>query len=72
VENSGAAVSNEQLSQAFEPFSPVGTSNTGLGLSIVKHIVECHGGVVSIFNNSTAPGFTVEVKLPLTRDSEVR
>jgi K+-sensing histidine kinase KdpD len=65
IAHSGSGIPPEQLSRAFEPFFFAGKSGAGLGLSIVKHIVECHGGTVSMFNNSPPPGFTVELNLPL-------
>ena len=36
-----------------------------MGLSIVKHIVEMHGGVIAMNNNSPLPGLTVEVRIPV-------
>ena len=66
---SGTRITPELLSQAFEPFVFTGKSSTGLGLSIVKHIVECHGGTISMFNNDPIPGMTIEINLPLSDQS---
>jgi signal transduction histidine kinase len=63
---SGAGIAPEILSQAFEPFIFTGQSSTGLGLSIVKHIVECHGGTISMFNNNIPSGVIIELNLPLS------
>lgn len=66
VTYTGAGILPEHLSRAFDPFFFNGKSSTGLGLSIVKHVVECHGGTISIFNSVTPPGVTIELNLPLS------
>ncbi|TET24473.1 MAG: ATP-binding protein, partial [Candidatus Cloacimonadota bacterium] len=38
---------------------------SGLGLSIVKQIVETHGGAVEIRNNEGELGCTAEIRLPV-------
>jgi signal transduction histidine kinase len=37
-------------------------------MSIVKHIVEAHGGTISIVNNYPPPGCAVEVRLPIDEE----
>jgi signal transduction histidine kinase len=66
----GSGIPPEILSRIFEPFFSTRRGGTGLGMSIVKHIVEAHGGTITIVNNDPPPGCTVEVRLPI--DDEER
>jgi PAS domain S-box-containing protein len=61
----GSGIPPEILSRIFEPFFSTRRGGTGLGMSIVKHIVEAHGGTITIVNNDPPPGCTVEVRLPI-------
>ncbi|MBM4141108.1 MAG: PAS domain S-box protein [Nitrospira sp.] len=65
VVDRGTGVPEELLSRIFEPFFSTRRGGTGLGLTIVKYIVETHGGNIVFFNNKPLPGCTVEVKLPI-------
>lgn len=54
VADDGPGIAPEHLPRLFERFYRVGTSRarneggSGLGLSIVKHIVEAHGGTIAV------------------------
>jgi len=53
VEDEGIGMLPEQIERVFDKFYRVDASNTslegsGLGMSIVKHIVEAHGGTVRV------------------------
>jgi len=63
VSDNGEGMDAEVLSHVFEPFySASGRGGTGLGMLIVKNIVEAHGGSVSL---SSEPGKGTEVFLAL-------
>jgi signal transduction histidine kinase len=61
----GSGIEQEYLPHVFSPFFTTRTGGTGLGLTLVKRIVQAHKGSVAIAPNENAPGVTVELKLPL-------
>ena len=69
IYDQGEGVTEESLKDIFEPFVRMDTSRNrqtggfGLGLSLVKRIIEFHGGQVSASNYSN--GFVVKLKIPL-------
>ncbi len=71
VADSGDGIPAEFLPHVFEPFRQADASTTrtyaglGLGLSIVKQIVEAHGGTVSAENNPAGRGAVFTVSLPI-------
>jgi signal transduction histidine kinase len=70
VRDNGPGIKEEELPHLFEPFVKLsnkptaGEPSTGLGLSIVKQIVELHGGRVSV-DSRLGQGTTLTVHLPL-------
>lgn len=64
VVDRGHGLSEENSDQIFDPFFTTRKGGSGLGLSIVKHIVERQGGALTIRNNTDGPGCTVEFVLP--------
>ena len=65
VADSGEGMSPEVLSHLFEPFySASGRGGTGLGMLIVKNIVEAHGGAVRI-GSKKGVGTRVLLRFPL-------
>jgi two-component system sensor histidine kinase SenX3 len=69
VADDGVGIPSRDLERIFERFYRVdrarsrGTGGTGLGLAIVKHVVENHGGTVSV-DSELGRGTTFEVRLP--------
>ncbi|GAB3372471.1 hybrid sensor histidine kinase/response regulator [Massilia agri] len=67
----GAGMSVAMLERIFEPFfqapQPLArnTGGLGLGLAIVRRIVELHGGTVKAFSEGEGKGSRFEVWLPL-------
>ena len=74
VENSGPGILREELENIWERFYKVDKSRsrrgtgTGLGLSIVKKIIEMHGGKVSA-ESEPGHGAIFTVYLPLTEEA---
>lgn len=66
ITDSGTGLPEENLQKAFDPFFTTRSGGTGLGLSLVKHIVEAHGGAVSLSNNQGFGGCTVEIQFPVS------
>ncbi|MEO6260766.1 MAG: hybrid sensor histidine kinase/response regulator [Thermoanaerobaculia bacterium] len=71
ISDTGEGISPEFLPQVFERFSQADGSSTrvhsglGLGLGIVKHLVELHGGTVDAFSKGPGTGSTFSVRLPV-------
>jgi signal transduction histidine kinase len=55
-------MSEEQLAHLFEPFYTTKTNGTGLGMNIVKSIIEAHKGKIAV-TSQPGQGTTVEIKL---------
>jgi len=71
VSDSGDGIPADFLPHVFEPFRQADATTTrthaglGLGLSIVKQIVEAHGGTVTAENNPVGRGAVFTVRLPI-------
>ncbi|MFH0856164.1 MAG: ATP-binding protein [Candidatus Omnitrophota bacterium] len=61
VEDNGPGIPQEALGRIFDPFFTTKRSSggTGLGLSVVKNIVEMHKGKIEIKNNSGSGAIAV-------------
>jgi PAS domain S-box-containing protein len=72
VADTGVGIKTEFLPHVFERFRQADAATTrrysglGLGLSIVKHLVELHGGTVRADSLGEGRGTTFSVHLPLT------
>ena len=64
VTDSGPGFDPDTIDKLFEPFFTTKDAGTGLGLPIVRSIIESHGGSVHL-SNSEEGGARVEVLLPL-------
>jgi signal transduction histidine kinase len=63
VSDDGPGITAENRLRIFEPFFTTKPSGTGLGLALVKRVVETHGGVVTLHSGAT--GATFALALPL-------
>jgi PAS domain S-box-containing protein len=70
VLDNGCGFPEHFVDRAFEPYMTTKEKGTGLGLPIVKKIVEEHGGSI-VIENRQAGGTQVSVILPLTAELEV-
>lgn len=68
IRDQGKGIAPEQLADIWTPFFTTGGGGTGLGLPIVRRIVEAHGGTVTIESQPDA-GTTATVRLPARSDA---
>ena len=69
VRDTGSGIPPEVLPQVFDRFwqgqSAREHGGLGLGLSIVRHLVELHGGSVRVDSDGAGKGATFTVRLPM-------
>ncbi len=76
VSDSGIGIDKQFLPYIFERFRQADSSMTrsysgvGLGLAIVRHLVELHGGTVSAESDGVGQGATLTVTLPVKDNAE--
>ena len=74
VSDNGAGIDPEFLPHVFERFRQADASTTrahgglGLGLAIVRHLVELHGGTVKVDSGGLGRGTTFTVALPIAAE----
>ncbi|MDO9192878.1 MAG: ATP-binding protein [Undibacterium sp.] len=61
--DNGSGFSSKILARAFEPYATSKPKGTGLGLAMVKKIIDEHGGRIDIQNRSDTNGAKVSVLL---------
>lgn len=78
VKDTGIGINSEFLPYVFDRFRQGDSSNSrahnglGLGLAIVRHIVELHGGSVCVNSPGEGKGSIFTVKLPLIKSTELQ
>jgi PAS domain S-box-containing protein len=78
VEDNGAGIRPDFLPYVFDRFQQADASRTrrfgglGLGLSIVRNLVEFHGGTVKAASAGEGNGATFTIVLPMTAPPELR
>ena len=65
VRDNGEGLDDETLEKIFTPFYSTKSGGTGLGLYIVREIMQAHRGDVEIKNRSDARGAVARLTLPL-------
>lgn len=69
VRDEGVGLSETASAKMFQPFFTTKATGTGLGLAVVKRIVDSHLGDIVARNNDDGPGTTFTVRLPPTTDT---
>jgi len=76
VRDSGIGMDRETLQRVFETFSQADRSiartrgGLGLGLALVKGLVDLHGGEVSVVSEGLDRGTIITIRLPMHEDGE--
>jgi nitrogen fixation/metabolism regulation signal transduction histidine kinase len=63
VADNGSGFDQRMLARAFEPYATSKRRGTGLGLPVVKKIIEEHGGTIELQNRKDGPGAKVLILL---------
>ncbi|MEN3274928.1 MAG: hypothetical protein V7631_718 [Massilia sp.] len=77
VRDNGIGMSEELIARAFELFAQAerGADRTqgglGIGLAVVKRLVELHGGAIGVHSDGPGQGTTFTVSLPLADGGEL-
>lgn len=66
-DDEGEGVKQDIIDKIWDPFFTTKETGTGLGLGLVKNIVESHGGVVRI-ENRPVRGARITVQLPIRKE----
>jgi signal transduction histidine kinase/CheY-like chemotaxis protein len=75
VRDSGVGIEAEMLVRIFDLFTQIGRSlhraqgGLGIGLTLVRQLVELHGGRVSVRSDGPGKGSEFEVRLPIPTSS---
>jgi PAS domain S-box-containing protein len=78
VADTGSGITPSILPFVFDRFTQADVSTTrmhaglGLGLAIVRHLVELHGGTATAESPGEGHGATFRIRIPLTRDGASR
>lgn len=78
VRDNGSGIPREMLSKVFEMFTQVDNSldrsqgGLGIGLTLVRHLVQLHGGEVQASSDGPGRGSEFVVRLPIQTPSTLR
>ncbi|MBX7154071.1 MAG: hybrid sensor histidine kinase/response regulator [Bacteriodetes bacterium] len=76
VKDTGLGMTQDDINSAFQEFTRLsaqptgGETSTGLGLYIVKKIIEMHSGDVSVTSSGLGKGTTFTITLPIVTPTE--
>jgi nitrogen fixation/metabolism regulation signal transduction histidine kinase len=63
IEDDGMGFAPHILERAFEPYNTTKPKGTGLGLAVVRKIVQEHQGEITLSNKSVSEGLGARVSL---------
>lgn len=66
IEDEGPGVPEDLIERIWDPFFTTKEKGTGLGLGIVKNIIESHNGVIRVENRKEETGVRMIIELPIT------
>jgi len=72
VKDSGIGIAKENFTRIFTPFDKIQSGKTiqqsgaGLGLTLVKNIVELHGGIITVESEENS-GTAMFIKIPFNK-----
>ncbi len=69
IQDNGPGISPENLEKIFEPYFTTKRKGTGLGLPIVKRIIENHHGTITVKSN-LGGGTNIQITLPINQTIE--
>jgi signal transduction histidine kinase len=69
VDDNGSGMNEETLSRAFDLFYTTKPQGTGLGMAIVRSVVNLHGGQLTV-DSAPGRGTTVRVRLPVSTGAD--
>jgi signal transduction histidine kinase len=67
VQDTGPGIPKDVVDKIFQPFFTTKATGTGLGLAVVRRIVEGHGGSIEL--SRLNPGAEFKLRLPLEAHS---
>lgn len=70
IADNGIGISSRDRQRVFEPYFSTKESGTGLGLPIVKSIIEDHGGIIRVLDNNDR-GIKMYIELPVIPVEEI-
>ncbi len=65
--DNGIGIPPDSVDYVFEPFFTLKSGGTGLGMSIVKRVINSHGGKVDV-KSKEGEGTIVEMRIPISDD----
>ncbi|WP_215534988.1 ATP-binding protein [Ureibacillus chungkukjangi] len=71
VIDEGTGLSDAEMDQLFTPFFTTKATGTGLGLALVKKVIEEHNGTISVESN-IGIGTTFKISLPISERQYLR
>ena len=64
VQDSGPGITDYEASKIFEPFYTTKPDGMGMGLAIIRSIIDSHGGELEVHANQEEAGTTFKFTLP--------